>query len=953
MIRGGDNVAINYPQRYDDDFLNTIKTVIDHVNTHGKTIQDLVADGKLTEEQYGNLITTINNMVKSGEVDKNDLTPEFKGEIEGFSTQLAQKANQSYAEGTNKRIDELIIGSGDANAEVTDAHVSLARNKTFDTLSGRIEKTESELMNFFDIRINNMIDNGDFSDGLNGWNVSSGTANTNEGKVTVLPLDPPESQARVMQKLTQRNVGEVYYFSAQVKSTTQNVHFFSNGPVEGTYDGSNVYRKMSMLYTAPSDSSDWNVGVCTIGYDTTAFSVDSFVVVNLTELYGAGNEPTLEKFEGYLKNPGHSLFFKEIVANSGVEEAVSKTKEIEPVVFYEGYPEITNMVQNGNFEYGGLNWNTTGGATNFSDNKAHIEKESNNTLYFEQRLSGKRVKGHKYYISVTAKSYLPSFGLSSNGAIIVSTTTQGDGKERLVSTIFDAPVDLAEWDIGVASSSIYEGSLIISNVMTIDLTQAYGVGNEPTKKEVDNLIERFLGGYFEGTETRYANVKKELENTKKQIEQISGEKSNNYEPIDSFTESHPIMCAVKMSNAKDSTIGYAEPPRPLGWLYYDQKTYDFYYAKGSPENMKYLFTWNESVSWEGKSTPRQYRAFITKEGDIIFVWRGDLRGSTTNATEVRQNPIVYPAGDYKNPVEVDLGEGLKPTAWLQNCGAEYVYNEDVFLFSEYTRPAHLTAHIWKVTKPFTDPANWKTKMAISLPEVEWEGLKHFHTVTYDTFSSVLYATTGDHDLGAKIYESTDLGESWTVVMEGDRSYARVLNFSFTKEGALWSTDDNLHFLNYAPRVNGVIDFSQSSRIYDLNGYPPTYGTALLDDPYGLLILNRKDTYNDGKIDVLFWDIESETMHTISTLETIRNPIEDGEHAGEYMPWGFRMEAFNFYPSRGDNRIVVGFNDPPNYIKVAGNVNSPDSTNLLGNLVLQVTEVEGRYGLKISSINDRS
>ena len=39
-------MAINYPQRYDDDFLNTIKRLIDLANEIGMTVNDLVVDGK-------------------------------------------------------------------------------------------------------------------------------------------------------------------------------------------------------------------------------------------------------------------------------------------------------------------------------------------------------------------------------------------------------------------------------------------------------------------------------------------------------------------------------------------------------------------------------------------------------------------------------------------------------------------------------------------------------------------------------------------------------------------------------------------------------------------------------------------------------------------------------------------------------------------------------------------
>lgn len=55
---------------------NIINAAIDSINTQGKTIQDLVADGQLTPEQYATLIQTINGMISKGDVTLNDISPE-------------------------------------------------------------------------------------------------------------------------------------------------------------------------------------------------------------------------------------------------------------------------------------------------------------------------------------------------------------------------------------------------------------------------------------------------------------------------------------------------------------------------------------------------------------------------------------------------------------------------------------------------------------------------------------------------------------------------------------------------------------------------------------------------------------------------------------------------------------------------------------------------------------
>ena len=377
-----------------------------------------------------------------------------------------------------------------------------------------------------------------------------------------------------------------------------------------------------------------------------------------------------------------------------------------------------------------------------------------------------------------------------------------------------------------------------------------------------------------------------------------------------------------------------EIPRPIGWLYYHPETYKLYYANSKPDNMKYLCDWNMGITWDGTRTPKEYRPFITKNGDIVFVWRGEL---SSTYEESRQNPIVYPAGDYNNPVVVDLGTGIKPTSWLMNTGADYIYNQGVFLFAEYTRPVHENAYVWRVTEPLTDPNNWTTVHSIPISADVSAGYKHYHTINYDPFSHRIYMTTGDVDIAAKIFSSNDYGLTWNIELEGDRSYARVTNFIFTKDKAYYANDDNLHYLYSIPRdVNGVLDFTQVERLYNLSGHPPTYINVLIEDPYGILILNRHDSPSNGPLSVLFRDIETGTMHNLKDLY----PYGDSA-----ITYGFRVEAANFYHAKGDNRIVTGFGNPFNRIGILGN----SYASLVNNIAMEVRKIGDVYDIKFSAI----
>ena len=412
-----------------------------------------------------------------------------------------------------------------------------------------------------------------------------------------------------------------------------------------------------------------------------------------------------------------------------------------------------------------------------------------------------------------------------------------------------------------------------------------------------------------------------------------------FEIGENTTEIYPVMTAVKMSNEWDFTTTHPPHPRPIGWLYYDPTNYKFYYSMGKPDNLKYLFTWNASVS-EGKLPP-QYRAFITKHNDIIFVWRGDI-----NTSNPRRNPIVYPSGEYNSPVLIDFGEGLKPTSWLQSCGADYLYNQNVFMFAEYTRPVHVpNANIWRVTEPVTDVLNWSVVHSIALSGDPNIGFKHYHILNYDPYSGMCYASSGDDDTAAKIYASSDYGLNWTTVLEGNRQ-ARACNLCFTQEKVYWANDDYTHGIYSIDRgIGNVPDFTNITTVSSLAGQPPTYANILIDDPYGILILNRNDVYNNGVLDVLFWSFDDGALYTLATLAPVNKTLIEGE----YSSYGFRHEAVNFYHSRGDNLIVMGFNNPLNGLDIMSNDIADGLNSAINTITMKVYRTATGYGIEFGTI----
>lgn len=344
-------------------------------------------------------------------------------------------------------------------------------------------------------------------------------------------------------------------------------------------------------------------------------------------------------------------------------------------------------------------------------------------------------------------------------------------------------------------------------------------------------------------------------------------------------------------------------PKPVGYLYRDGQDADkLLYSANVPDNLQEIATWDRALSFGNKSNTA-YHCIITHDDDLVWVFRGELENTDENS---RQNPIIFPGGDYANPIEVDFGERIKPSAWLQNCGADQKWGEDYFIFAEYTRPHMERSYLWKVTKPYTDPDNWVRVLDF---EVDVD-IEHFHTVQYDTFSDCWVATTGDSDPEVKIFISEDDGDTWSEVA-GNSQRFRVLNYIFLEDKIYWASDtaSEPHGLYRCGRdSNGLPDFVNYERVYNLRKGQPTYVTALIDktDVKGLLLLGRvENPHADSHthVEVYFWDTEFDVMRLTKKI-----PV-DGINRG------FRARCTSFYPNPLDDRIVVGFDHFTNRMNI--------------------------------------
>ena len=173
-----------------------------------------------------------------------------------------------------------------------------------------------------------------------------------------------------------------------------------------------------------------------------------------------------------------------------------------------GNVTLTNMVMNGDFNDGATGWTLT------NSNRATIEvvdgygqftgtgMASNYEITFPNVSSS--IAGHVYYYrsDIRVANGVPAqlmvyYGTSSviSGAVVQSVW-------MAKSTRWTAPTSTAtrylrvEW----GTSEAQLGKIThLDNVVLIDLTTAFGAGNEPTKEQMDTMLSQFPNSYFNGT----------------------------------------------------------------------------------------------------------------------------------------------------------------------------------------------------------------------------------------------------------------------------------------------------------------------------------------------------------------------------------------------------------------------------------------------------------------------
>lgn len=404
-------------------------------------------------------------------------------------------------------------------AEVTAAKQSTVKNKTFANLDSRIEELEGDTF----IPMKNEVVNGDFRNGTTGWEAAASTQEVLSdpalGKVVLRNTGNGAGQNVYARNTIEKSIkkGNLYYYKTLFRVTnslcvtlqtwlrlngntvlfdtisapTANVYYTQKNILSFSEDGSlSINARHNYVDTATASGKEMDVA--------------SVLFVNLTEVFGKGNEPTVEEMDRLLAKYPNSFF-------DGTVNLTPKLLDDLRYLMSDVQMPITNGVLNGDFSKGTESW--TADSCSFVESngvlvvssigiqsprprqttipiatgdvlyaKTKVKSLSSNVTRFQHRLIGSVTTGTSVLVSLES----PVVGQWYEFSGLLTVTSQvGNWSYALISNLQD--------------STISEPILEVDNVIHLNLTQIFGKGNEPTQAQMDALLATYPNSWFDGT----------------------------------------------------------------------------------------------------------------------------------------------------------------------------------------------------------------------------------------------------------------------------------------------------------------------------------------------------------------------------------------------------------------------------------------------------------------------
>lgn len=346
----------------------------------------------------------------------------------------------------------------------------------------------------------NLVENGD--DFSLGWSLGNATGSVTNG---VYSFTATALYGRLQQQFS-TVLNNSYYINARVKSDSSLVRLVPSGINSAgvSHSGSGNYEILSGIFTNTTGSSAY---IQISDFRTTGWTqidVDYVMVYNLTDIFGAGNEPSIEDFEEMLAYYQGVAEYEPIITYpkynlNGVEDTDDYVK-----IFRDYNNRLQNDILSVNVIIENILTNThTFKMFNVGYIKSATANDVNSNIYLKIDDTSYKVVSSDY-IDITDEENLVAVDTTGNLKIRVDKSTYTDVATFLsylqandVDLIYQAPIDLLRENLDLYVSdeyidiNYYKDKYYYNPTENIiyNLSDMTDIGDEPTVSEFERYLE--------------------------------------------------------------------------------------------------------------------------------------------------------------------------------------------------------------------------------------------------------------------------------------------------------------------------------------------------------------------------------------------------------------------------------------------------------------------------------
>ena len=219
------------------------------------------------------------------------LIADIRSELESVAEQLLEIES---AESERQQAETQRASSESSRVSAEEQRKTDHANRSAE-LAGKADK----------VVLKNLIKNGDFSDGLTHWTNPSGRVIT-EIVAEGVKITSTGERGRLQQiALSNMKANDILYVTAMVKTTNKKVSIVdANSPSHymASHSGSNEFELLSAMY---SMESGYYYPIVILPIADIVAILQWQMAINLTDIFGGGNEPTKEEMDELIKVTGY------------------------------------------------------------------------------------------------------------------------------------------------------------------------------------------------------------------------------------------------------------------------------------------------------------------------------------------------------------------------------------------------------------------------------------------------------------------------------------------------------------------------------------------------------------------------------------------------------------------------------------------------------------------------